>query len=93
MPPLDHELTPEQRQAQERLHALISELASLLGPGSFDDEDSAPADANVVLAEWVLMASWMDVNDGSHYLTRVGSPSLPIHHRGGLLHEGLYGFD
>lgn len=88
--------TPEQRKAQNRIHDLLTELADIVGP-SFDgqaeedlDPDEMPQGA-VFLGEWVMVMSWMD-ETGSSFTTRIESANLLMHHRKGLLHEGLWGF-
>jgi hypothetical protein len=87
-------LTPEQEQARDRLHALLAELAPLLGPsGPFEDEDVPEEGAGWLLSSWALMATWVRADDGEVYLTRLGSANLPRYQRVGLFHEGIYGFD
>lgn len=89
--------TQRQRQAQERVDALLRELAELVGPhadGQAADElepDEMP-EGSVVLTEWLVVAAWMD-ETGEHFVTRFPSHNLPPHHVSGLLHEGLWGFD
>lgn len=86
-------LTPAQREAQERIHVLLNELAEAIGPSGWEDEPGTPPGANVLLSEWVIVANWLDASDDAGYLTRFGSANLQTAHRVGLLHEGLYGFD
>ncbi len=85
-------LTPEQRQAQQRIHDLLGELRDAVGPAGWGEDGGAPEGANVLLSEWVIMANWLDVESGEGYLTRFTSSNLQAAHRVGLLHEGLYGF-
>lgn len=87
----EEELSPAQQAARDELHNLLQRHSALLGPWQEIDDIEAPTD-HVYLTEWVLMASWTD-SDGKGYLTRIPSKDLRSHHRGGLLHEGLYGFD
>lgn len=87
-------LTPSQTEAQNRIHDLLAELATLIGPdqdGQAEDRGSPVPDGSVFLNEWAIVAAWMDENGGT-FTTRFGSASLPLHHLVGLLHEGLYGF-
>ena len=91
----DDELSPEQKAAQTRIHDLLGELVDLVGPAAWHDdpdEPGPPAGANVLLSEWVIVANWIDIEQGDGYLTRFGSAKLQSAHRVGLLHEGLYGF-
>jgi hypothetical protein len=89
--------TQRQRQAQERVEALLRELGDLIGPhadGQADD-DFDPEDmpqGSVMLTEWVVVAAWMD-ETGEHFVTRFPSHALPPHHIAGLLHEAQWGFD
>lgn len=87
--------TPEQERAQNRVHDLLAELVDVIGP-RFDgqaelDVDDMPQ-GSVFLGEWVFVGSWID-ETGAGFTTRIESPNLLPHHRVGLLHEGLYGFD
>lgn len=90
-------LTPEQSTARDRIHDLLVELGDLVGPafgGQAAEElgaDEMPQ-GQVFLGEWVAVLSWVD-EDGEGFLTRIGSANLLGHHRAGLLHEGLHGFD
>jgi hypothetical protein len=89
--------TQRQRQAQERVEALLRELGELIGPHADgqDVDDFEPEDmpqGSVVLTEWLVVSAWMDEN-GEHFVTRFPSHALPPHHISGLLHEGLWGFD
>lgn len=86
-------VTPEQREAQDRIHALLTELADAVGPAGWDGEGGAVTGSNVLLSEWVIMANWLNADDGEGYITRFASARLQSAHRVGLLHEGLYGFD
>ncbi len=88
------DLTPEQVAAQQRIHELLSELAEAVGPSGWPEEDEgAPEGATMLLSEWVIMANWLNADDGKGFLTRFNSANLQTAHRVGLLHEGLYGFD
>lgn len=94
---MSDDLTPEQREGQNRLHDLFAELTELIGP-SFGgkaqeelDPDEMPEGA-VFLSEWVCVLYWLD-ETAAGFTTRIASSNLPLHHRIGLLHEALYGFD
>lgn len=54
--------------------------------GEIRENDPIPG---AILAEWVVVMSWVDPADGRHYTTRLTSPGLPAHHETGLLHEAL----
>lgn len=90
-------LTPEQVIARDRIHDLLAELADLIGP-TFGGQAAEELDADempqgqVFLGEWITVLAWVD-ETGESFLTRIGSANLLSHHRAGLLHEGLYGFD
>lgn len=89
------DLTPEQRQAQSEVHDALQRLADALGPASFPDEYDYDADrpnGSTFLAEWVLVAGWVD-EQGASFTTRIGSSNIRSYTRDGLLHEALYGFD
>lgn len=87
------ELTPTQKEAQAKVHDLLGELSTLLGPSSFPGEEDNPPAGNWLCSEWVMIVNWMDADTGAAFLTRIGSANLQGAHRAGLLHEGLYGFD
>lgn len=90
---MNDDLTPLQREARERVHDLLAELADVLGPGGYDgfDDGEGPT-GRVFLNGWVMMLAWVD-EEGETFLTRQGSANLPAYQRVGLLHEGLYGFE
>jgi len=88
--------TPEQEQAQNRIHDLLAGLVDLIGPnlGGQADAEVDPEDmpqGAVFLGEWVAVLHWVD-ETGQSFTTRIESANLLAHHRVGLLHEGLYGF-
>jgi hypothetical protein len=75
--------------ARAELHAEIQQRANAIGPTDDDDFVAEPGDM-WMLSEWVLVANWVNVNDGNSRLVRLGSPDLLSHHRAGLLHEALF---
>lgn len=89
---MNDDLTPAQKEAQNRVHDLLAELAEVIGP-DFDGEHGLdePPYGSTFLSEWILVLAWVD-EAGSGFTTRIGSPNLLHHHQVGLLHEGLYGF-
>lgn len=95
----DDRLTEEQKEARQKVHVLLSELADLIGPAGMmdiedfgDNEEVEPPPTGVFLNEWVLVINWTSVDDGESYITRLGSENMPIHHRTGLLYEALNSF-
>ncbi len=85
-------LTDDQHAAQAELHDLVQRNAGLLGPEFDGDEDEGVPLVMPVLAEWVLVARWVDMDSDETVTTRVCSRSLPAPHRTGLLHTALYQF-
>ncbi len=81
--------------AADEVHAVLAKFQTTIGPWMVDD-DGEPREhepiPGAMLAEWIVVMSWVDPADGKHYTTRLPSPGLPSHHEGGLLHEALYDF-
>jgi hypothetical protein len=80
--------------AAAALQAAITDHANILGPAITDEElsaDESPT-GDVLLCEWVAVMAWID-EDGRMFTTQVTPGTMPAHHRVGLLHEALYGFD
>jgi hypothetical protein len=78
-------INPEQRRANERIEELLRELADIIGPSV---EDDVGVEGKVLLAEWVLVSSWIDESGYAWVLTQTPE-NLPAHHRVGLLHTSL----
>ncbi len=83
-------LTELQRRAIDVLGATAQSLVEEIGP-HWDGQEDEPVEAKqALLTEWVLMAAWVDPDDGETYRTFVHPPDQPAHHTKGLLWEGLH---
>lgn len=84
-------LTDRQKQAQQRITALLTELADIIGPhwdGQAEpDTSDQPIDPHPQPWEWGLVTCWQD-DQGQHEYTVFGSAALLPHHMIGLLRTG-----
>lgn len=92
----DHELTPEQKAAKEKIADMLRSVEAELGPrsdpewlGEVELVEGCPAPTkSMLLTEWVVVLAWVDPDTGLTWTTKISSPNLPEHHEQGLL--GLY---
>lgn len=75
----------DRTDAQDRIDALLRELAELVGPTIDDDID---VDGECLLAEWVVVSAWVD-ESGASWVCSQTSENLTWHHKVGLLHVAL----
>ena len=97
----ENDLTPAMQQARASVHAALSDEA--ISPTSdwhaidcgCDDTlcPLQPPTGPWLLTEWVAVLAFVNAETGESWMTRLPSEKLPVHHRSGLLHEGLHGFD
>lgn len=80
------------KDAIQRIHQSIEAEIDHLGPHSElgrmrcaeeDVDDVIPE--QLILGEWVLLTSWMDLNEGDYWRTYQASKNLPRHHADGLM--------
>jgi hypothetical protein len=89
-------LDDRQQEFIARLGALLGEFADVIGPYKeadreglvvYDAEDMrnmTPVD-NAALNEWMILTSWMDLEDGDTYTSAFCTPKMPTYHRLGML--------
>jgi hypothetical protein len=83
--------TPRQRDAQQRIHELLAELAELIGPHNDGQTDYDPGDGPAgtpTLWEYVVACCWLD-DDQQDWVTVVPAAGMLTHHTAGLLRAAL----
>lgn len=75
-------LTAEQAVARQEVHDAIASHAETLGPTNQDGDETIQGAC--LLAEWVLVANWVD-ESGETWTVTLGSENLTRTHRIGLL--------
>lgn len=84
-------LTPRQEDAQRRIHALLTELAEIIGPDDDGQADWEPGEApqgTLTLWEWGICCYWVDGASRDFY-TVLPASEMPQHHTVGLLRAAL----
>lgn len=87
------QLSPRQRELHDKLANLLREYADVVGP--VKDDIMEPIDAalmdemehisNAALSEWIICMSWVDMDTGSYFTTKMNQHGMPHHHQLGLL--------
>lgn len=89
-------LTPRQQEFVNKLDALLREYEDVCGPVNQDDvEDGQTLTAHEMaegtpvphpaLNEWIVLTSWVGMDDGDMYTTAFVLPGMPTYHRLGML--------
>lgn len=97
---MPEQLSERQSGFLDAFHQLMREYTDVVGPvvvqnedvpekyeGSFSAEElsqMAPV-KNAGLSEWIILSSWVDLDNGEVYTSAFTLPDMPIHHRLGLL--------
>lgn len=81
------EPAPAQKAAQERIHALLTELAEIVGPNGWDlaDSDDRPT-GKPTLWEWVTVCNWVD-DEQQDWVTIIPASGMLTSHITGLLRD------
>lgn len=90
-------LTERQLELCEKIANLLREYADACGPVTIEIEETIdaagmaalPHATDTALAEWVLVMSWLDLDTGNYFTTKVSQPRMPSHHQYGLLADWL----
>lgn len=91
-------------EAQTKVHETLDSLSDALGPAAIDRlteeesdsldyldilEEDGPSPENVLLNEWIIVASWVDLESNAIFVTTIESKNLSEYVQLGLLHEAL----
>lgn len=87
------DLSSRQHEFHDKMENLLREYADVVGPTAEESTQTLSAGGlaemshikNAALAEWVLCTSWIDLDTGRYYSTKLCRNGMPSHHQYGLL--------
>jgi hypothetical protein len=86
------------RSARSAITEAFIAHESSMGPASDPDlmemfvqtaDEPCDVPGSMLVAEWVAVVAWVDVESGLTWTTRIRSENMPHHHMVGLLHGAM----
>lgn len=76
------------QEFRTKLEALVREYVDVTGPLYVDDEgDELPDQPHdqMLVNEWMLISTWVGMEDGRYFIRATTQDGMPQHHQMGLL--------